>query len=281
LIEKVRAIIGESENAFQGTSASSDSFLWEHTSHVASFAHQLALAEDLDPLIPTVVALFHDAGKFADGRYHADETAEEVESARVAAPILRGSGMKPADIKRVLSGLKALYSEGSAGNAAADIVHDADFLAKFGYLGVANFFIKAALRGRSIRTAVLQHLSKEMTYAACLPLNMRTDAGRGLAGKKAGASQKFFRSLLAEMRDARIVDLRVRRLRIPHPSHRNRQLEVRLVVYPLCPDCGGRWRVSWTTQRGVKCQRLNVLLVCRGCGDVMDTSFCLPEISSQ
>jgi len=279
LIEKVRNIIRESENKFQGASGCSESFLWEHTTHVASFAYRLAVAEDLDPMIPTVVALFHDAGKFAEGRYHADETAEEVESARIAAPILRQSGMKSAEVKRVLAGLKALYSEKSARSVVADIVHDADFLSKFGSLGVANFFVKAALRGRTIRSAVLQYLSKELTYAACLPLNMRTAAGRKLAGRKAAESLRFFRSLLTEMRDARIVDLKVSRLRVPHPAHRKRLLEVRLVACPACPECSGRWKVTWTTERGVKCQRLSVELVCRSCGEGMDTSFCLPEIN--
>jgi HD superfamily phosphodiesterase len=278
LIEAVRNIIGASESKFQGYSHSSDSYLWEHTTHVASFAYRLAIAEDLDPLIPTVVALFHDAGKFAGGRYHADEAAEEEESARIAAPILRQSGMKSAEAKRVLAGLKALYSEKSAKNVAADIVHDADFLSKFGSLGVANFFVKAALRGRTIQSALLQNLSKELTYAACLPLNMRTATGLELAGRKSTQSLRFFRSLLAEMREAQIADLKVRRLRVPHPDHRNRMLEVRLVAFPACTECGGRWQVTWTTDRGVKCRRLNVVWICRSCGDGMETSFCLPEI---
>jgi HD superfamily phosphodiesterase len=280
LIEKVRNIIHESENNFQGASGSSDSFLWEHTTHVASFAYRLALAEDLEPMIPTIIALFHDAGKFAGGRYHADETAEEAESARIAAPILRQSGMKPADAKRVLAGLKALYREGSARSVAADIVHDADFLSKFGSLGVANFFVKAALRGRTIRSAVLQYLSKELTYAACLPVNMRTAAGRRLASRKAAESQRFFRSLLTEMRDTQIADLKIRRLRVPHPDRRDRVLDVRLVVRSACPECSGRWQTTWTTEKGIKCQRLLVEITCRGCGERLETSFCLPEIHS-
>ena len=102
--------------------------------------------------------------------------------------------MKPADVKRVLAGLKALYREKSARSIVADIVHDADFLSKFGSLGVANFFAKAALRGRTIRAAVLQYSSKELTYASCLPQNMRTAAGRELAGRRASQSMKFFSS---------------------------------------------------------------------------------------
>jgi HD superfamily phosphodiesterase len=276
LIDKVRRIIGESENKFQGSAA--DSFLWEHTTHVASLAYGLAQTEARDPMIPAVVALFHDSGKFAGGRYHADETAEEVAAARIAAPVLRQSGMKAAELKRVLAGLKALYSENSTRSAAADIVHDADFLSKFGSLGAANFFVKAALRGRTIRAALLESLSKELTYAACLPENMRTSAGRQLAGKKAAQSLRFFRSLLAELRDARIMDLRVRKLRVPHRDHPARQLEVRLVVFPVCPECGGRWRVTWSTESGVKCRRLRVVWLCRGCDEGMETAFCLPEI---
>lgn len=279
LTEEVRKVIRESEQKYDGGSRSSESFLWEHTTHVASLAHRLALAENLDPVIPAVAALFHDAGKFAGGRYHEDAGAEEEESARIAEPLLRRFGMRSADINRVISGLRALYSEKAAKNAVARIIHDADFLSKFGALGVASFFVKSALRGRTLGSAVLGHLSKELTYAACLPSNMHTAAGRRLAAKKAADSLKFFDSLLADLRDAGIADLEVRRMRVPHPTRKKRSLEVRLVASRTCPRCGGRWQRTWTTERGVKCRKLIVDWTCRGCAGQLETSFCLPEIA--
>jgi HD superfamily phosphodiesterase len=278
LIDKLREVIQESENKHEGAGRS-ESFLWEHTLHAASIAYQLARAENLDPLIPVVAALFHDAGKFAGGKYHSDDTIEEEESARIAADLLRQSGMRKSDIRRVLAGLRALYNEKARKNAIAAILHDADFLSKFGALGVAGFFIKSALRRRTLRSTVLGYLSKELTYASCLPLNMHTSAGRKLAAKKSIDSLKFFRSLLAELREARIANLRIRPLRIPNPAAKGQSLMVQLVVSPTCSKCGSKWDLVWTTDKGVKCRKLNVDWDCTHCGQKLETSFCLPEIA--
>ncbi len=279
LIDKLRKFIQESENKYEGGNGRSESFLWEHTLHAASIAFQLAQAERLDPLIPVVAALFHDAGKFAGGKYHSDEMAEEEESAQIAKQLLSQSGMKAAEIRRVISGLKALYNENAKKNVVASVIHDADFLSKFGALGVAGFFIKSALRRRTLRSTVLGYLSKELTYASCLPLNMHTSAGRKLASKKASDSLKFFRALLAELREARIANLRIRQLRVPDPESKSRFLLVQLVVSPTCPKCGSGWNNVWTTDKGVKCRKLNVEWACSQCGERLETSFCLPEIA--
>jgi HD superfamily phosphodiesterase len=279
LLGEVRKIIEDSENAFEGGDGRSKSFLWEHTLHVTSIACRLAQNENLDPLLPAVAALFHDAGKFAGGEYHSSETIEEEESARIAERILPQFGMKSSEIRKVAAGLKALYNEHSRKNRLAAILHDADFLSKFGALGVAGFFTKSVLRGRPLRSAVLGYLSKELTYAACLPLNMRTAAGRKLAAKKAANSLRFFRSLLAELRDAQISDLRIRHIRIPHPSLRGRFLRIQYVVSRACPECSGNWDIVWNTEKGVKCQRLHIDWACAHCGERLETSFCLPEIA--
>jgi HD superfamily phosphodiesterase/predicted RNA-binding Zn-ribbon protein involved in translation (DUF1610 family) len=280
LIDKLREIIQESENQHEGRNGHSESFLWEHTLHAASIAYQLAQSENLDPLIPVVAALFHDAGKFAGGKYHSDETVEEEESARIARKLLYEFGMRSSDVRRVLSGLKALYNEKARKNSVADIIHDADFLSKFGALGVAGFFIKSALRRRTLRSTVLGYLSKELTYASCLPLNMRTPSGRKLAAKKSSDSLRFFRTLLTELRDARIANLRIRPLRIPNPAAKNDFLNVQLVLSPTCPKCGSAWNHTWTTDKGVKCRKLNVDWTCSHCGERLETSFCLPEVAS-
>ncbi len=280
LIDKIREVIQESESKYEGRGNRSESFLWEHTLHTTSIAYQLAQLEGRDPLIPVVAALFHDAGKFAGGKYHSDETAEEEESARIARVLLRKSGMKSLEIRQVLSGLKALYNEKAKKNPTAAILHDADFLSKFGALGVAGFFIKSALRRRTLRSTVLGYLSKELTYASCLPLNMQTAAGRKLAAKKSSDSLKFFRALLAELRDARIADLKIRQLQVPYRNAKDRVLKVQLVASPTCPKCRSGWSVAWTTERGVKCRKLNVDWVCSQCGERLETSFCLPEIAS-
>ncbi len=147
LIEKIRLVIQAAEKDYEGGPDSRESFLWEHTVHVASITFWLAQKEEKDPLVPVIAALFHDAGKFSNGRYHEDGDAEEVESARMARVLLRQAGMKSAGIMRVCRGIEALYREGAGKNVIADLVHDADCLSKFGALGVAGFFVKSALRG--------------------------------------------------------------------------------------------------------------------------------------
>jgi putative nucleotidyltransferase with HDIG domain len=279
LIDNVRKIIQDSENALEGHDGSTESFLWEHTMHVASIAYRLAHEEGLDPSVPVVAALFHDIGKFTGGRYHRDEIIEEEESARIAERILPEFGMKKVEIRKVLSGLRALYNESIRKNRVASILHDADFLSKFGALGVASFFTKSTLRRRPLRASVFGYLSKELTYAACLPLNMHTASGRKLAARKATDSLKFFRSLLTELREAHIADLRIRKIRIPHPNYRNRLLEIRYVLPPECPECGGDWNMTWGTEKDVKCTKLNIEWNCRRCAERFETSFCLPEIA--
>lgn len=276
---KVRKVIQASENALEGNDGGTESFLWEHTMHVTSIAYRLALDEGLDPHIPTVAALFHDIGKFTGGRYHRDEIIEEEESAQIAERLLPEFGMKKGEIRRVLSGLRALYNEKIRKNRVAAVLHDADFLSKFGALGVASFFTKSTLRKRPLRASVFGYLSKELTYAACLPLNMHTAAGQKLAAKKAVDSLKFFRSLLTELREAHIADLRIKTIRIPHPNYRKGSLEIRYVLSPACPGCGGKWQMAWGTEKDIKCTKLTIEWICDRCAERLETSFCLPEIA--
>ncbi len=278
LMDTVQKIIQDSENALEGGDGSMESFLWEHTMHVTSITYRLAQEEGLDPHIPTVAALFHDIGKFTGGRYHRDEVIEEEESARIAERLLPGFGMKKGDIRRVLAGLRALYNEKIKKNPVAALLHDADFLSKFGALGVASFFTKSTLRRRPLRASVFGYLSKELTYAAFLPFNMHTNSGRKLAAKKASDSLKFYRSLLNELREAHIADLRIRKIRIPHPDYRGRYLEIRYVLPPACSECGGRWEMDWDTEKDIKCTKLVIEWNCRNCTERLETSFCLPEI---
>jgi uncharacterized protein len=278
LIDELRKLIQESENKHEGRE-SSESFLWEHTMHTTSIAYQLASAEGVDPLIPVIAALFHDAGKFADGKYHDNEMIEEEASAEVARRLLNKYGMKSVDIRKVLAGLKALYNEKVRKNAVAAILHDADFLSKFGALGVAAFFTKSALRRRTLHSTVLGYLSKELTYASCLPLNMHTAAGRQLAARKAADSLRFFRALLAELCAARIANLKIRQIKIHSPESGNQEFKVQLVISPTCPRCRNEWDFGWTIEKGIKCRKLTIDWDCTRCGERLETSFCLPEIT--
>lgn len=278
LIAEVRRRIEDSERKFAPGSAGKDSYLWEHTTHVASLAFDLAKSEKTDPVLPAVAALFHDAGKFKDGTYHQDRRPEEEDAARLAESVLRGTKMRAGDIRKIASAIRALYNARSAGNRTADIVHDADFLAKFGALGVAQFFIKSTLRGQTLRSALLGSLSKELTYAAVLPRNMRTRAGRRRAEKKSAETLRYFRSLIRELRETRIEDVEVKRVRVKPVSRPGRAVGVLLAVPRICEACGGSWRIEHRTERGVKCEKLEAEIICAGCGRRSSFSFCLPEM---
>jgi predicted RNA-binding Zn-ribbon protein involved in translation (DUF1610 family) len=157
-------------------------------------------------------------------------------------------------------------------------VRDADFLSKSGAMGVAAFFTKAALRGRTIESAMLGYLSKELTYAACLPQNMHTAAGKKLAAQKARGTAAFYKKLLAELKESGGVELRIRRFRIPDPRSGKKHMEILLAASPKCPKCGSSWESAWFTEDGVKCSKLNVEWNCADCGETLVTTFCLPEM---
>jgi HD superfamily phosphodiesterase len=279
LIDKAREAIEASEREYERKQAGSGGgFLWEHTVLVASLAHELALAEDLDPVLPAVAALFHDAGKFSGGAYHKGDLPEEEGAAALAVSALEGEGARSSDITKVRNALRALYDEKARRNALADVVHDADFLSKFGYLGVAGFFLKSALRGKNLVAAVMSSLSKELTYAEALPRNMRTGAGRKAALKRSRDSLRFFRALLRELEEIRGAGFRIRKGSVVVPGAPARAVDVLLVVPSACESCGGKWTHELSVDKGVKCRTLEARLRCAGCGDSYTISFCLPEV---
>ncbi|HPW17884.1 MAG TPA: HD domain-containing protein [Candidatus Aminicenantes bacterium] len=278
LVERVRRTIEESERRFTGGKEARGGFLWEHSVIVAAQSFRLAKAEKENPDLAAIVALLHDSGKFAGGRYHADDKPEEEEAARFARKTLETDGLKMADIGHVIRALRALYRSGASRNRLADIVHDADFLSKFGYVGVANFFVKSTLRGRNLESAAMDYLSKELTYASVLPANMRTAAARKMAVKKAADSLRFFRSYLGELNEAHGMELRVRTVDVPVTGARARQARVTLVLPASCGACGGKWETDFRTEKGPKCERLEASLRCAACGAKRSISFCLPEL---
>jgi HD superfamily phosphodiesterase len=278
LVERVRRAVEESERGFTGKKEARGGFLWEHSVLVAAQSFRLAKAEKEDPDLAALVALFHDSGKFAGGRYHADDKPEEEESARLARTILEEAGFEMAGIGHIVRALRSLYNSGARRNRLADIVHDADFLAKFGYLGVANFFVKSALRGRNLESAVMDFLGKELTYAAVLPANMRTAAARKLAAKKAADTLRFYRAYLAELKDAHGLVFRIQALAVPRPGSRGKKAAVSLALPAACAACGGKLQTDVRAEKGSKCERLEASLRCGSCGEKRSISFCLPEL---
>jgi HD superfamily phosphodiesterase len=279
LVERVRRAIEEAEKKFSGKKDDKDGFLWEHTAFVAGQSFRLAKAEKEDPDLAALTALFHDAGKFAGGRYHADDKPEEEESARLARFLLEEAGLKMPSIGHVVRALRSLYNSGARRNRLADIVHDADFLSKFGYLGVANFFVKSTLRGSNLESAVMDYLGKELTYAAVLPANMRTAAARRLAAKKSADTLRFYRAYLAELNEAHGMKFRIQTVDVRRQGPRSKRAAVSLALPCACGACGGKWETKFRTEKGLKCEKLEASLRCTACGERRAVSFCLPEMN--
>ena len=133
---------------------------------------------------------------------------------------------------------------------------------------MANFFVKSTLRGRNLESAVMDYLSKELTYAAVLPANMRTAAARRLAVKKSADTLRFYRAFLDELKDAHGMDFRVRTVDVPTPGRpRPSRAKVSLVLPASCGACGGKWETDFRTEKGLKCEKLEASIRCGACGD--------------
>jgi len=265
----------------QQTNQAPSEFLLEHTRRTAAIAHRIARMEGVDSFLPMLVALYHDAGKFHEGGYHKDDVPEEEHAATLAGTMLAEFGVEPIDIEAVLEALRALYNDGLPCVGPCRIVQDADRLDKLGALGVGAFFTKAALRGRSLIDALVQTLSRELTYALAAPRSMFTETGKTLASEQAAKTIAFFDDLLGDLESWGIASFE-RRIIILEEDFRTRdgasmqRMEVTIVMPRACPDCEAPLGLTHLRGRGVKCEKLTARFACGACGYARETSFCLP-----
>lgn len=279
---RIERTLVECEARYNGRKHQAPSqFLLEHTQHTAAIAHELAAREGVDPFLPVLVALFHDAGKFHDGQYHQDSVPEEEHAAVLAGTMLAEFGLERADVEAVLQSLRALYDDRLPCVGACRIVQDADRLDKLGALGVGAFFTKATLRGRGLVDALVHTLGRELTYAHAAPRAMFTASGRALARQQSAKTIAFFDGLLEELEhcgiaafERRIVDVegdfRTR------DGARVQQMQVTVVTPRACPDCEASIGLTHRIERGVKCETLKARFACEACAWARDISFCLP-----
>lgn len=274
LLEKIKQIIQKSESDFSKENSSYETnFLWDHSYRVGKIAYTLALREGVNPLIPTIAALFHDAGKFVLGQYHIDNIPEETHSANIAECILKEEGFSSKEIQLILSAISALYNDQKDCNLHCRIVHDADRLEKLGLLGIANFFTKATLRGKNLSDALSSNLSRELTYANASPKTMLTKSGRLFAIEKSKKTINYFDGLLDELELFGIGKYYSKKTLL------DKGVEIILVVPENCSHCKGEYQITITTEKGIKCEKLNAHFSCNRCKEQYDVSFCLPIIN--
>jgi HD superfamily phosphodiesterase len=268
---RIEKMLADSEarytrNAMQAPSE----FLLEHSRRTAAIAYKVALKEKVDPFLPCLIALYHDAGKFHGGAYHKDDVPEEEHAAALAEPMLSAAGLQRNEIDAVLQGLRALYKDALPASAACRVVQDADRLDKLGALGVGAFFTKAAMRGRGLVAALTSSLSRELTYALAAPHAMLTETGRRLAREQAAKTLAFFDDLLRDLEDWDIASFE-RRVIVLEEG-----LEVTIVMPRACPQCDAPLALRHSRRRGLKCEQLVARFECQGCGHTLETQFCLP-----
>ena len=282
LHERIEKTLIEAEAGFnrQAKQAPSE-FLLEHTRRTAAIAQRIAVMEGVDPFLPVLAALYHDAGKFHEGEYHQDDTPEEEHAAVLAEKMLAEFGVARGEIDAVLGALRALYNDRLPCIGPCRIVQDADRLDKLGPLGVGAFFTKSTLRGRGLVDGLEHTLSREFTYAQAAPRSMFTKTGRKLAAEQASKSIAFFDDLLKDLERWGIASFE-RRAILLEEDFRTRDgnpvqtMEVTIVMPRACPDCEAPLELTHRRGRGLKCEKLTASYACAGCGYSRELSFCLP-----
>ncbi len=285
LLAAIETALVEAETLYNAASGQPPSeFLLEHTRRTSAIAQMIAAREGADALLPVLVALFHDAGKFHEGEYHQDGVPEEEHAAILAMKMLADFGLERAAIDTVAEALRSLYDERRPCRGPARIVQDADRLDKLGALGVGAFFTKAALRGRGMVDGLVQAASRELTYARAAPRSMFTATGRQLAQEQGARTVTFFAQLLEQLDDWGIAAFECRSVVLDEEFKSRdgalvRGMEVTVVMPRACPDCGGKLRLEHAREQGVKCERFIARFRCDACAYLGGTSLCLPVIA--
>lgn len=282
---RIESLLAEAEFQYNARAGQLPSeFLLEHTRRTAAIAHKISRMEGVDPFLPVLIALYHDAGKFHEGDYHKDAIPEEEHAALLAESLLGEFGLSRCDIDAVATALRALYDERLPCIGPCRIVQDADRLEKLGALGVAAFFTKATVRGRGLIDALTQTLTRELTYAMAAPRSMFTTSGRKLATEQAPRTIAFFDQLLEQLDSWGIATFE-RHVILLDEDFRTREgvlakgIEVIVAMPSACPDCQGTLTLTHRREQGLKCERFIAYFNCGNCSHSGGTSLCLPILA--
>ena len=267
---KIRRTLVDHETAYQRESGDAEySSLWTHSVRVGRIAQYLAEKEGMDPTAALLAGLLHDMGKFADGKYHKDDVAEEEAAAEAVGRFLAGTPYEAA-IGSIREAILSLYREDVAANDLGRVVYDADRLDKMGCMGVAQFFAKNALRRHFLDSELMVRASVELTYARHAQDSLKTATGRELALERSEKTRRFYEGLLEEWEELGLGSFSIWEESIEG-------IECVLVVPRTCP-CGGKLAVDSDIRESVKCRSAVVQYRCTGCGQVKEFSFCMPNV---
>jgi uncharacterized protein len=265
----LRAHVQREEGAAERGDGVVDS-LWDHLSRTAVIAEQIGRAEGVDPLNCRLAALFHDAGKFHLGQHHGGSEPEEKHSAKVFCDVARKHAIPEGQVAEISEAILQLYRCDPDPTPLAKVLFDADNLEKLGHLGVANFFLKRGLRGRGISPSFMVQFTVELTYARHAEACMQTEAGRSWAMRRAPQTQRFFITLLDQLREDGLADLMINELNFDG-------LLIDAVVPSAC-SCSRALVPEFWQEEGMKCRKIHLVHACNVCGERYEVRFCRPRL---
>lgn len=270
VLKRIRQTLVDQETAYQRHSGGGEfSSLWTHSHRVGRMAYRLAESEGLNREAALLAGLLHDIGKFADGIYHEDSVAEEEIAVRFTERILSGTPYEEW-IQSISEGILSLYREDEEANDIGRVVYDADRLDKIGYMGVAQFFAKNALRRHFLDNDMMVRTSIELTYAIHAPATLKTAAGRALAEERSRRTRVFYAGLIEEWEKLGLGTFRILEEDIEGIAC--------VLVVPRACSCGGRLEIESDIRESVKCRSAVVRYACPACGLDREFSFCLPNV---
>ncbi len=269
LLAQIKRQLVENETLLQNESAGVYDSLWHHSLRVAQIARFLASKDDTNQDAAFLAGLLHDLGKFAGGKYHVDNVAEEELAAQMTESLLKNT--RQADlIPAIQEGLLSLYREDVEPGGVGRVLYDADRLDKLGNMGVAQFFAKNALRRKSLGNDLFLRASIELTYAHHAPHTLKTPTGRKLAETRAARVDLFYRGLMEEWQELGLGSYSIRMMDVGGVEF--------VLVFPEQCACGSRLDIHTDIKDSVKCRSAQVSYQCPNCNKLMDFSFCLPNI---
>ncbi|MCP4674189.1 MAG: HD domain-containing protein [Deltaproteobacteria bacterium] len=266
----LRARVRAEEDQHSRNDRGSDS-LWDHLERVAKLAEYIGHAENVDPQACRLAGLFHDAGKFAGGRYHDDDNPEEERSVEVLAALSKKHGIDATLVDQVAEAIRQIYRDDPDPAPLAQVLFDADNLDKLGPLGVANYFVKAGLRGGGISSNLLYRLTVELTYARHAPRCLMTKTGREMAGRRAPKTTRFLKDFLDDLRRDDLYDFHVIELIFDGL--------VLDVVAPVACACGVEIKRRIWEIPGIKCSEIHLEHACASCEMRHEIRFCRPRLT--
>jgi uncharacterized protein len=256
------------EESSHGSADNIPDALMGHLERVASQAVRLASIEGVDPLCAELAGLFHDAGKFHNGKYHEGDRPEEEYSIEVLRELGGNNGLDPAIIVEVSNAIRQLYRDHPKLTPLSMVLFDADNLDKMGLLGIANYFIKSGLRGKGVTEDMIIDLTVELTYARYASRRFFTETGRAIAERRSPDTIRFIRDFLESLKEDGLFDARVE-----HTSVSGLELEV---VTPSACRCGADMAKKTWIQQGVKCTEIHLEIACTACDNRYKIKFCRP-----